>query len=163
MMRALIVFACGIAMGIGIQTAIGQSQNRGVVGLNHAGVTAPDMERAIDYYTRVLGLREAFRVVDDAGEPSLVYLHISQNTFLEINRAGEGRAPGINHLGIQVEDAEGAVAMFRQRGAEVEDVRAGSTGSIITNITAPDGVRIELTELPPQSEPSKAIERWRGN
>jgi catechol 2,3-dioxygenase-like lactoylglutathione lyase family enzyme len=150
----------GLLVGVGLQTATAQSQNRGLVGLNHIGVTAPDMEKAIDYYTRVLGFRVAFRSDDDAGKPRLVYLQISKNTFLELNRADGDRPPGINHLGIHVENAADAVAMFRARGAEVEDPRKGSTGSIIANLTAIDGVRIELNELPADSAPRKAMESW---
>jgi catechol 2,3-dioxygenase-like lactoylglutathione lyase family enzyme len=160
-MRTWVVFIAGLLVGLGIQQAIAQSQNRGLIGLNHVGLTVPDMERAIAYYTGVMGFPEAFRSVDEAGKPRLVYLQMSKNTFLELNRDEGDRPPGINHLGIHVENAAAAVDMFRQRGAQVEDTRTGSTGSIISNITALDGVRIELTELPAGSEPRKAMDRWR--
>jgi catechol 2,3-dioxygenase-like lactoylglutathione lyase family enzyme len=159
-MRHFIVFAIGLLIGVGIQTSIAQNQNSGLVGLNHVGVNVPDMEEAFAYYTGVLGFREAFRSVDEAGELRMAYLQISRNTFLELNRAEEGSMAGIGHLGLHVEDAAAAVEMFRQRGAEVEDTRTGSTGSIISNITALDGIRIELTELPPDSAPRRAMDSW---
>lgn len=165
-MRTWLAFAAGLVVGgsgIGLvlETANAQADDPGIIGLYHAGVTVPDMQRSLDYYENVLGFREAFRSVDDAGEPRLVYLQMSKNTFLELNRANGKLPAGINHIGVQVADAKAAVAAFRARGAEVEDPRQGSTGSIITNIAAPDGVRIELTELPPSSEPRKAMDRWR--
>lgn len=159
-MRVIGVFAAGLLLGGVLQTAIGQGQNRGIVGLNHVGLTVPDMEAAVDYYTHTMGFPEAFRSLDDAGDTRLVYMQISQNTFVELNRA-DGRPAGINHLGIHVEDVAAAAEMFRRAGAEVTEVRQSSTGAILANVMDLNGVRIELAQLPPESDHRKAMNRWR--
>jgi hypothetical protein len=85
-----------------------------------------------------MGYKEAFRVVDDKGQPTLVYMQISKTTFLELNQANAQRAPGFTHYGLVVENAAAAVEMFKQRGATVTatNVSAG-TKAILSNITDP--------------------------
>jgi catechol 2,3-dioxygenase-like lactoylglutathione lyase family enzyme len=159
-MRAAFVFLGGLLVGGVLQTAIGQGQNRGIVGLNHVGITAPDMDAAVEFYSGTLGFPEAFRSVDDAGETRLVYMQISRNTFVELNRA-DGRPAGINHLGLHVEDVAAAAEMFRRAGAEVTEVRQSTTGAILANVMDLHGVRIELAQLPPESEHRRSMDRWR--
>ena len=62
------------------------------------------------YYTQKMGYREAFRVIDDKGQPRLVYLHISRNTFLELKPANAQRPAGFTHYGLHVENVAAAVA-----------------------------------------------------
>ena len=159
-MRAFAIFATGLLVGGIVQTAIGQSQNRGIVGVNHVGITVPDIDAAVSYYTDTLGFKEAFRSLDDAGDARLVYMQVSQNTFVELNR-GIDRPPGINHVGIHVEDVDAVAAMFKAAGAEVTEVRRSPTGAILANVMDLNGTRIELAELPPESDHRKAMNRWR--
>lgn len=159
-MRGLVLFAAGLLVGGIVQTAIGQGQNRNIVGVNHVGVTVPDIDAAVDYYSGTLGFKEAFRASDEAGVTRLVYMQVSQNTFVEFNRA-DGRPAGINHVGIHVDDVAAVSEMFRKAGAEVSEVRASSTGAILSNVMDLNGVRIELAELPAESDHRKAMNRWR--
>jgi len=158
-MRVLMIFAAGLVVGGIVQTAIGQGNNRGLVQVNHVGMTVPDIDAAVDYYSNTLGFKEAFRAVDESGSARLVYMQVSQNTFIELNRAN-GRPTGINHVGIHVEDVESVVEMFRNAGADVADVRDSDTGAILSNVTDLNGIRIELAELPPESDHRKAMNSW---
>lgn len=159
-MRGWMLFVAGILVGLGVQTAVAQNQNTGLVGLNHVGIIVPDMDEALAYYTETLGFPEAFRVVDDEGQPRLVYVQISGSTFVELQPAN-GRPEGVSHFGLHVEDMEAATAMFEQRGAMVSEIRGSDTGAILSNITELNGLRIELAELPPESMHRQAMERWR--
>ncbi len=159
-MRGWMLFIAGILVGLGVQTAVAQNQNTGLVGLNHVGINVPDMDEALAYYTETLGFPEAFRAVDDQGQPRLVYVQISENTFVELQPA-RGRPEGVSHFGLHVEDMDAATAMFKQRGATVSEIRDSDTGAILSNITELNGLRIELAELPPESQHRQAMERWR--
>ncbi len=159
-MRGFVLFAAGLLVGGIVQTAIGQGQNRDIVGVNHVGMTVPDIDTAVEYYSGTLGFKEAFRASDDAGVTRLVYMQVSQNTFIELNRA-DGRPAGINHVGIHVDDVEAVAKMFQQAGADVAEVRNSSTGAILSNVMDLNGVRIELAELPAESDHRKAMNRWR--
>ena len=63
--------------------------------------------------------------------------------------------------GIHVEDIRATLARLAQHGVKVEEPRASRTNSTIANATSPDGVRIEPSELGPQSLQRKAINSWR--
>jgi catechol 2,3-dioxygenase-like lactoylglutathione lyase family enzyme len=155
------LFVAGILVGLAVQTGVAQSQNRGLVGLNHVALSVPNLDEAVAYYTKTMGFPEAFRNLDDKGQPTLVYVQISRNTFIELQPANPQRPPGINHLGIHVENMAAASGMFKQRGANIGETRTSPTKAILNNITDLNGIRIELAELPPESLHRQAMERWK--
>jgi len=108
-----------------------------------------------------MGYREAFRVNDEKGQPRLVDMQISKNTFLELQPATAQRPTGFTHYGLHVENAAQAVARFRKNGLTVTDTNTSDTKAILANITDPYMGRIELTELPPESMHYKAIQSWK--
>ena len=160
-MRGFLLFVAGILVGLAVQTAFAQSQNRGIVGLNHVGISVPNLDEAVAYYTKTMGFPEAFRSKDEKGQTTLVYVQISRNTFVELQPANPQRPPGINHLGLHVENMGAAITMFKQRGANITESRVSPTKAILSNITDLNGVRIELAELPPESSHRQAMERWK--
>ena len=91
----------------------------------------------------------------------IVYLHISRNTFLELNPANAERPAGFTHYGLHVENAAEAVARFRKSGVTVTDTNVSDTKAILANIKDPYMGRIELAELPPESLHQKAIQSWK--
>ncbi len=161
-MRGCMLFLAGIGVGLAVQTGVAQSlsPNRGLVGLNHVGIAVPNLDEAVAYYSKTLGFPEAFRNVDAKGQTTLVYVQISKNTFVELQPAN-GRPTGINHLGIHVEKMPEVAAMFKARGANVAETRVSDTKAILTNLTDLNGVRIELAELPPESQHRQAMNRWK--
>lgn len=161
-MRSLLLFVAGIVVAVAVQTAVAQSQNHGIVYLNHVGISVPDLDKAVTYYTKTMGFPEAFRNLDDKGKPTLVYVQISRNTFLELLPASADRPPGLNHFGVVVDKMSDATAMFKQRGANVAEIRLSGTKAVLSNVTDPNGVRMELLELPPESSHRQAMERWKG-
>ena len=160
-MRGFYLFVAGLVVGLAVEAAIAQTQNRGIVGLNHVAISVPNLNDALTYYTKTMGFPEAFRSVDDKGNVTLVYVQISKNTFIELQPANPQRPPGINHFGLHVENMAAATSMFKERGAKVDPTRVSPTKAILSNITDPNGVRIELAELPPESQHRQAMERWK--
>jgi catechol 2,3-dioxygenase-like lactoylglutathione lyase family enzyme len=160
-MRGFFLFVAGIVAGLAIESAVAQSPNRGVVGLNHVALSVPNIDQAVAYYTKTMGFPEAFRQTDDKGQVTLVYVQISKNTFIELQPSNPQRPAGINHLGVVVENMNAATSMFKQRGANVSEIRTSGTKAILSNITDPNGVRIELAELPPDSLHRQAMDRWK--
>ena len=160
-MRGATLFAAGLLTGLAVNVAMAQNANSGVVMMNHVGINVPDIAEAITYYTQKMGYREAFRVNDDKGQPRLVYMQISRNTFLELNPANAQRPAGFTHYGLQVENAAEAVARFRKSGVMVSDTNTSDTKAILANITDPYMGRIELAQLTPDSLHQKAIQSWK--
>ena len=159
-MRGLSLFVGGIAVGLAVQMAIAQSRNQNIVGVNHVGIAVPDLDAALTYYTETLGFPEAFRIANDAGEIALIYVQVSENTFVELQPVNDNRPAGLNHFGVHVGDMDAAISMFRARGSEVQDSRVSSTHAVLSNILDPDGIRMELSELPPASLHWQAMDRW---
>ena len=160
-MRGAMLFAGGLFAGLAIQVGIAQNPSGGVVMMNHVGISVANVAEAVTYYTQKMGYREAFRVNDDKGQPRLVYMQISKNTFLELNPVTAQRPAGFSHYGLHVENAAQAVARFRRNGVMVTDTNTSDTKAILANITDPYMGRIELAELTPESMHSKAIQSWK--
>jgi catechol 2,3-dioxygenase-like lactoylglutathione lyase family enzyme len=159
-MRGAMLFVAGLLVGFAVQVTSAQNTGSGVVMMNHVAINVADIPAAMTYYTQKMGYREAFRVNDANGAPRIVYLHISRNTFLELNQANAQRPVGFGHYGLQVEHVKDAVAHFRQNGITVTDTNVSDTKAILANITDPYMGRIELAELPADSLHQQAIQRW---
>jgi catechol 2,3-dioxygenase-like lactoylglutathione lyase family enzyme len=161
--RGAFLFIAGIVVGLAVEGGVAQnlSPNKGIVGLNHVCIVVPNLDEAVNYYTKTLGFPEAFRSKDDKGNVTLVYVQISKNTFIELQPAAPEKPAGFNHFGLVVDNMQAATAMFKERGAQVEAIRTSATKAILSNIGAPDGIRIELAELPPESLHRKAMDRWK--
>ena len=160
-MRGALLFTAGLVVGLAVHVGLAQIASNGVVMMNHVGINVPNIEEAVTYYTQKMGYREAFRVNDDKGQPRLVYMQISRNTFLELNPANAQRPAGFTHYGLHVENAAAAVASFRKNGVTVTNTNTSDTKAILANITDPYMGRIELAELTPESLHQKAIQNWK--
>jgi catechol 2,3-dioxygenase-like lactoylglutathione lyase family enzyme len=160
--RTLTAFAIGLLIG-GAAMAVGAQGNRipGNNGVNHVGINVENMNEAIAYYTKTLGFGEGAVLRDDKGQPTLAFIQVSRNTFIELGPATADRPAGINHFGLHVDDVKAATALLRQRGVKIDDPRVGRTISFITSATGPAGVRMELSEIGPESMLGKAIAGWR--
>jgi catechol 2,3-dioxygenase-like lactoylglutathione lyase family enzyme len=130
--------------------------------MNHVGVSVKNFEESVRFYTQTLGFREAYRLRADDGTPTMSYIQISRETFLELAPANANRPPGLSHVGIEADDIQATVARLRQAGAQVQDPRlATNTNATLTNVTDPEGIRVEFLQLNPDSLQRKAIETWR--
>ena len=161
-MYTLTVFVTGLLVGVGAM-ALGAQSNRieGNMGINHVGITVERMDEAIATYQKMFGFGEAAVLRDDKGQPTLAFIHVSRNTFIELAPASATNRPGLTHFGLQVGDAKAAVAGLKQRGVKMDDPRVGRTVSLITNTTDPYGVRMEVSELGPESMLGKAMASWK--
>jgi catechol 2,3-dioxygenase-like lactoylglutathione lyase family enzyme len=161
-MRTSIVFLMGLLLGSAVATSLAQGNRlAGMNGVNHVGIYVENFDQAMTFYTQKMGFQEAFTVRDDKGQPVLAYLQASQNTFVEIQPAGPNRTPGISHVGVLVDDIHATINTLKERGVTVEEPRASSTKSLIANVSVPGGVRIELSELGPESLQRKAMNSWK--
>jgi catechol 2,3-dioxygenase-like lactoylglutathione lyase family enzyme len=156
-------FLTGLITGLAVSVVLAQSGGTGVSMMNHVGINVANVDEAVQYYTQKMGYREAFRTSGANGQP-LVYMYISRNTFLEIQKAGPGadRPAGFTHYGLVVDNADKAVAAFKSRGATVTGVTTSAgTKAKLANITDPYMGRVELVEITPDSMHAKAIKDFK--
>jgi catechol 2,3-dioxygenase-like lactoylglutathione lyase family enzyme len=155
------LFVAGIAVGVFLmQPSAAQTNSGPGLRLNHVGIFAKDYDASMRFYTQIVGLKEAFTIRDKDGKPTLTYLQINKENFLELAPAGD-RPVGLSHVGIWPENLNATVAALRQHGLTVNDPRTGSTKTTITNATDPDGIRLELLDFLPDSLPRKAMDSWK--
>ena len=157
-MRGIIIFVCGALVGLLIETDRAQNNIPGVIMLNHVGIAVDDMDESVAFYTETMGFEETFSLENADGQTSLTYLRVGENTFLELNPANEYLPAGLTHIGIQVEGMDSVKAMYEGRGASPTETRTSlSTQAILSYITDPQGVPIELSEYPPDSAQGKVL------
>jgi catechol 2,3-dioxygenase-like lactoylglutathione lyase family enzyme len=165
-MRTLIggfsLFAAGVVVGSFLmQPGLAQQNQNPGLRLNHVGIYTKDFDESMRFYTQTLGFREAFSIKDKDGKPTLAYLQLGKDTFIELAPATAERPAGLSHIGFWPVDLNAAVAALRQRGVTVADPRTGATKTSITNVTDPSGVRLELLDFLPGSLPRIAIDSWK--
>ena len=156
------LFACGVVAGaLMMQPSAAQQNSNPGLRLNHVGIYAKDFDESMRFYTQVMGFREAFTIKDPEGKPTLAYLQITRDTFLELAPANAQRPVGLSHIGIWPTELGAAVTALRARGVKVDDPRTGATKTSITNVIDPNGVRLELLDFLPGSLPRKAMDDWK--
>jgi lactoylglutathione lyase len=95
----------------------------------------------------------------------MVYLRSGPDDFIELFTGGEpaeapgNRAAGIRHVCLWVDDIDATLATLKSRGLDVDPtkVRTGRSRCRQYFIADPDGVRIELMQLMPDSEQARAL------
>jgi catechol 2,3-dioxygenase-like lactoylglutathione lyase family enzyme len=90
-------------------------------GVNHVGINVEKMDEAIAYYPKTFGFWEAAVLRDDKGQPTLAFIQVNRNTFIELGPATADRPAGITHFGLHVDDVKAATALLRQRGVKIDD------------------------------------------
>ena len=163
--RALALFLAGVLVGTYMMQATAAQENRNMgLRLNHVGIAVDEknFDESLNFYTKVMGFRVAFRFPSPDGKPTTTYLQISRDTFLEVAPASASLPAGITHMGIESQDVKATITRLRQAGAMVADARvSGPTKALLSNVTDPNGIRLELIELTPESLHRKAEEAWK--
>lgn len=141
---------------------------QGIVGLAHVAIKVTDLDRSLDFYIEKLGFPEMLRLHKDDGSTWLVYLRITDDQYLEVFPGAENdRAPGwdangMNHMCLAVEDIDAVLQRIEAAGiALLLPLKLAVDGNRQAWIEDPDGNRIELMEMDPNSLQLKAIERLR--
>jgi catechol 2,3-dioxygenase-like lactoylglutathione lyase family enzyme len=162
-MRGFALFAAGAIVGLGVTAgAQSLSPNHGIVGVSFVSLSAPDLDKAVEYYTKTLGFPEVYRQFTAAGAVQFVIVQVSKDTFIQLWPASAQRPAGFDHFAFQVENLPAVAAMFKQRGGNVGEVTFNKTTKMDhANLTDPNGIRMELIELPPDSPLGQAMARWR--
>ena len=167
-MRTSTLFAGGIALflaGVMVGTlgtpVSAQVQPKGMR-LNHVGINARDFQQTLDFYTKVMGFKVAFQFPSTNGRPSITFVQIDRDTFLDIDPPRPNVTPGITHIGVWVDDMKEASARIRAAGGTVSEPRPiAYSNEMLADVIDPNGVRIELTEQAPNAIMRKAIEAWK--
>jgi len=124
----------------------------------HTSIRTSDIDRSIDFYTRIIGLKLLSRreipqnnaeiafLQDQEGKGANLELTFYRNQKKFIQADYEDRL--FDHLAFEVEDMEKIISMMRTEKFTITDepFRLSPTGSLIAFAEDPDGTLIELIE-----------------
>ncbi len=162
-MKTIGAFTAGMIAGLLLLgTAIAQTGRipAGTQGVNHVGMVVEHYQEAFDFYTNVLGLREAYTVDNANGTPLLSYLQLNRETFVELIPARAGQSSAITHYGMEVGDIDATVQRLRDAGYEVGDPGLTPAQARFVRVHDPNGIEIEIMEYGPDALQRKAIDSW---
>ena len=124
--------------------------------LLHTMIRVLDLEKSIDFYTRLLGMTLLRRKDYESGRFTLAFIGYgdeSQSTAIELTHNWDQKEPytigsGFGHLAIGVRDIYGACETLAKEGVSIPrppgPMKHG--GSVIAFIEDPDGYKIELIQ-----------------
>ena len=124
----------------------------------HTSIRTSNMDRSIDFYTKLMGLKLLSRHEIPKNDAEIAFLQDLQGkgaklelTFYRkqkkfIQADYEDRV--FDHIAFEVKNMEQAISMMRKEKVTITDepFRLGPTGPLIAFIEDPDGTLIELIE-----------------
>ncbi|MGC9064399.1 MAG: VOC family protein, partial [bacterium] len=96
-----------------------------IKGIGHIAFRVADLERSLNFYCNILGLKEAFRLYSDTGELWIVYIKINKDNFIELfPYKGEVSSnydkASYQHLCLVVDEINATLKELSERGLEVK-------------------------------------------
>ncbi len=122
----------------------------------HTMLRVKDLDRSVEFYTTVLGMRELRRREVPDGRYTLVFVGFGENpgqaevelTFNWDQTDGYEMGSGFGHLAVSMPDVYQACDRIKQAGGKVTreagPVKFGTT--VIAFVEDPDGYKIELIQ-----------------
>ena len=122
----------------------------------HTMIRVKDLEKSIDFYTRLLGMKLTRRKDYPSGEFTLAFVGYGDETEATVvelthnwgQKADYDLGDGFGHLAIGVPDIYGTCKILEAEGVNIPrppgPMKHG--GSVIAFIEDPDGYKIELIE-----------------
>jgi lactoylglutathione lyase len=140
-----------------------------ITGIAHIAITTKDMDKSLDFYTRILGFKKAFEIRDpETDAPWINYIYIGNEQFVELFYNGVKDNPwseelrGFNHICLGVDDLHSVVERIQKAGGIVTDgPKQGCDHNWQAWTTDPDGIRVELMQIDVKSPQYKAIQQYK--
>ena len=130
--------------------------------IGHSAYYCKDMEKALNFYCNVLGLKKAFDFERD-GKPWIEYLKVCDGQFIELFYIKDDAPPLVttgtsySHLCLEVFDIYAACDAIRKTGYPIDsEPKKGADNNLQAWVTDPDGNRVELMQIVPDSMQAKA-------
>ena len=124
--------------------------------LLHTMIRVKDLEKSLDFYTRLLGMKMTRKTDYPSGEFTLAFVGYgdeTESTVVELTHNWGQKEPydlgtGFGHLAIAVPDIYGVCETLEKEGVKIPRAPGPMKhgGSVIAFIEDPDGYKIELIE-----------------
>jgi catechol 2,3-dioxygenase-like lactoylglutathione lyase family enzyme len=170
--RVSFLIAAVVVGSLSMQSVFAQANGPTGYRLSVVGIAVKDYAKSQDFYGNKMGLREAFKFSSPDGTRTTTYYQLSKDTFLEMQPAVGDAKQGFTHVHLAVDNVDASIARLKQAGVAAAPRNGTAPGSVTeagvakpsnvknANIFEPDGLRLELNELLPESLTRKATESW---
>lgn len=119
----------------------------------HVCIFAHDLDETANWYRDVLGIEKVFNFTRD-GKVFGYYLSAGGRSHIEVflkSEAEFSEKNAINHICLEVNNMDDAIAHIRATGVEATDKSFGCDDTYQSWLTDPNGVKIELFEYTDRS------------
>jgi lactoylglutathione lyase len=149
--RLTVAAVSATAVGLAASFAPAQEVKRPrITGVAHIAIYAHDVEKSLAFYRDLLGYAEPFRLNRGSGALHLAFVKVNDRQFVEVFPEKAEGTDRLNHIALEVEDAEAMRAYLASRGVKVPDkVPVGRIGNANFNVTDPDGHTVEIVQYLP--------------
>ena len=152
-MKKLVAFA---ALAASALCAADAPRRPRITGVAHIALFVHDIEKTRAYYKDFLGYGEAFDLKNPDGSLSLTFIKINDRQYIELFPEREAATDRLNHISIEVDDAETMRAYLGSKGIKVPDkVGRGRTRNSNFNVKDPAGHTVEIVQYEPDSWTSR--------
>ncbi|MEO7653953.1 MAG: VOC family protein [Bryobacteraceae bacterium] len=118
-----------------------------ITGLAHVAFFVSDVPQARAFYKDLLGYGEPFDLKNPDGSLALTFIKINDRQYIELFPEKERGSDRLNHISLEVEDAEAMRAYLASRGVGVPDrVNRNRIGNVSFSVKDPDGHGVEFTQ-----------------
>ena len=139
------------------------------------GIAVKDYPESQNFYEKLMGFSRGVSGFSsaDGKRTTTTYYQISRDSFREMQPVNADGAPGLTHVHILTEDLNAMIARLRAAGL-ASGARNATAPNTVTeagitqpsnvksaNAFDPNGIRLELNELLPDSLTKKAMESWK--
>jgi lactoylglutathione lyase len=128
-----------------------------IKGLTHVAVRVTDIEKSLEFYCDILGLREQFRLTDEEGSPRLVYIEVAPRQYIELFPGAEAPNEAVKHsaavhICLEVDDIQESHREMTERGLQPHgEPKLAMDNSWQFWTSDPDGNPIEFHQFTPES------------
>jgi lactoylglutathione lyase len=130
-------------------------------GIAHVAIRSKDREKALHFYKDICGFPVQWTLGKD-GNIAIYYLLVKPGQIIELYDGSTESLPndwkraGLNHLCVEVDDINEAVAHFAKNGVTIDDMpKQGVDLNYQAWLKDPDGLRFELMQIHPDSPHAK--------
>ena len=121
-----------------------------ILGVAHIALYVHDIEKSRQYYRDLLGYEEVFLLNMADGKLSLTFVKINDRQYIELFPETQAETDRLNHISIEVDDAEAMRAYLGSKGIKVPDkVGKGRIKNSNFNVKDPEGHTLEIVQYEP--------------
>jgi len=139
-----------LALGAGLLTGSDAPPRPRITGVAHIALFVHDMAQSRAFYKDFLGFGEPFSLNNPDGSLSMTFIKVNDRQYIELSPEREPGTDRLNHISIEVDNAEAMRAYLGAKGVQVpEKVGKGRIRNSNFNVKDPEGHTVEIVQYEP--------------